>query len=110
MTRRKHLDQRRARNQEIAERDAKARCSFCRKEFRYERWLFDGLEYCSIGCKADADEAREAMEAVKKKVCGKCDKSKPATRDFFPGNHKSKDGLDGWCRECKRASVREQRV
>lgn len=47
---------------------------------------------------------------MKKKICAKCQTPKPATRDFFPGNNKSKDQLDGWCRECRRAAVREQRV
>jgi hypothetical protein len=36
------------------------------------------------------------------KTCTKCKIEKPRTSEFFPPHNKCKDGLDSWCRECRR--------
>lgn len=34
--------------------------------------------------------------------CTKCGAENPATLEFFPPNNRKKNGLDSWCRECRR--------
>lgn len=71
MTRRKHLAQRRAKNQQLGKQDAMNRCAFCKRELpamgAIEAWpdwpTAEAVKYCSSSCAADADEARLTMEA-----------------------------------------------
>jgi hypothetical protein len=35
-------------------------------------------------------------------ICTRCKKDKPETSEFFPPHNKKKNGLDSWCRECRR--------
>ncbi len=37
-----------------------------------------------------------------KKVCSRCLKLKLATNEYFPKRKSSPDGLDSWCKKCKR--------
>jgi hypothetical protein len=35
-------------------------------------------------------------------ICTRCKKDKPETSKYFPLHNKKKNGLDSWCRECRR--------
>lgn len=35
-------------------------------------------------------------------TCTRCHTDKPATAEFFPLHNKKSNGLDSWCRECRR--------
>lgn len=35
-------------------------------------------------------------------TCTRCRISRPMTRKFFPPNNRKANGLDSWCRECRR--------
>ena len=37
--------------------------------------------------------------------CTKCGKLLPRTPDFYSADKRSSDGLDSWCRDCKRANA-----
>lgn len=55
---RKRIQERRERNKQLGEREAKARCGMCRIELPtkvFLRWA-DPLMYCSADCLADANE------------------------------------------------------
>jgi hypothetical protein len=41
------------------------------------------------------------------KTCSKCRKRKQASE--FPPNRRCRDGLDSWCRECRREDARRWR-
>jgi hypothetical protein len=39
------------------------------------------------------------MDEVKTKICTKCKRELPATREYFHKHKGSKDGLNCWCKE-----------
>ena len=63
----KHILERRARSLELSQRDTASRCTFCRRPFPHGqsdllRALGGHVGYCSDNCKADADDARTAID------------------------------------------------
>jgi len=44
---------------------------------------------------------------MKTKICTKCGKELPATKEFFPVKRTHSDGLHSWCRECGRKYARQ---
>jgi len=36
-------------------------------------------------------------------ACTRCKNEKPETAEFFPPHNKKKNGLDSWCRACRKA-------
>lgn len=61
---------------------ANERCAKCNKENRRKRL---------------AEE-----QDVAEKACTRCGETKPRTSEYFPLHNKKADGLDSWCRECRR--------
>lgn len=56
----KYLEERRQRDRELAEREAKARCAICKQKLpapALERFG-DERKFCSADCLADAEEGR----------------------------------------------------
>lgn len=43
-------------------------------------------------------------------TCTRCHEQKPATAEFFPLHNKKKNGLDSWCRVCRREYRKQFRV
>lgn len=42
------------------------------------------------------------------KQCSRCKQEFPATREYFVARSSSKDGLDSWCKECKRKNAKQK--
>lgn len=45
-----------------------------------------------------------------KKICTKCHQPKPATKDFFNKDVRTKDGLRGDCKKCCREAEAKRKV
>ena len=85
-------------------------CTKCNTELDNDSFYknsktLDGLSSWCKTCTSNASKyvpkPRKRAEKENHKHCAKCDSEKPITE--FNANHRSKDGLSSWCKECKQA-------
>lgn len=46
-------------------------------------------------------------EPEERKICTRCEESKPATAEYFYRRNKARDGLHPWCKECAKTRQRQ---
>lgn len=56
------------------------------------------------------DSEKEGIMEEKMKTCTKCNKELPATNEYFSKNKATKDGLEHWCKNCRRKKQADYRA